>query len=95
MKWAVHDWGDTSISVKDGGSFPAVATADLSDMKWFRIDRVSGDFKLYTADNKDDSSWTLIHTYGTNSTSLLYIIAYLHGGTKMCYSQLLKYGSYV
>lgn len=95
MKWAVYDWGDTSISVKDGGSFPVINTVDLSDMKWFRIDRVGGDFKLYTADNKDDSSWTLIHGYSKTSTDPLYVIAYLHGGTKMCYSQLLKYGDYV
>jgi len=94
-QWAYYKTTPTSLQIKDGAAFPTLATVDLSTMKWFRIDRTSGSFKLATADTPNSSNWTNIHGFSVVDTADLYVKVYIHSGANSNYFEALKYGTYV
>lgn len=97
FKWAIYRWFNDKIQLKNGsGSYPSITTIDLTDMKWFKIQRnSSNEFDLYYGDTKDGNTWTHLYDFSDTEAADVYLLVYLHAGNEMNYNRVLKFGSYV
>lgn len=94
LKWALFNWNDGNVQIKDGGSFSTLSSIGVADMKWFKIERTGSNAVLYYGDRPETNTWTTLYTYSTTESADLYLIAYLHSGSQRNYMDLYKFGSY-
>ena len=97
FKWGVYRWFNNKIQLKNGASsYPNISTIDLTDMKWFKIQRNgSNEFDLYYGDTATTNTWTHIYDFSDTDASDVYLLCYLHSGNDNNYNNVLKFGTYV
>lgn len=97
FKWGVYRWFNDKIQLKNGASsYPSITTIDLTDMKWFKIQRNgSNEFDLYYGDSATTNTWTHIYDFSDTDASDVYLLCYLHSGNDNNYNRVLKFGTYV
>lgn len=97
FKWGVFRWFNDKLQLKNGASsYPTITTIDLTDMKWFKIQRnASNEFDLYYGDSATTNTWTHIYDFSDTDASDVYLLCYLHSGNDNNYNRVLKFGTYV